>query len=94
MPPTANMNRATFKLGTTSSFRLTSLLSERSGTVNRLTERQRESVDEWMKTSNASRVAIKTGYSGLSTAMIHTHIFDQEVESPLKSFRQAAAVAV
>jgi hypothetical protein len=26
--------------------------------------------------------------------MIYTHIFDEEVESALKSFRQAAAVAV
>ena len=47
-----------------------------------------------MKIRNASRAAIKTGYSGVSTAMIHTHICDEEVESALKTFLQAAAVAV
>jgi len=34
------------------------------------------------------------GHSDLSTTMIYTHIHDPEVESALKSFRQAAAVAV
>jgi integrase/recombinase XerD len=33
------------------------------------------------------------GHSDLSTTMIYTHIFDEEVESVLKSFRQATAVA-
>jgi site-specific recombinase XerD len=34
------------------------------------------------------------GHSDLSTTTIYTHIFDEEVESVLKSFRQTAAVAV
>jgi len=34
------------------------------------------------------------GHSDLSATMIYTHIFDEEVESELKSFCQTAAVAV
>jgi len=34
------------------------------------------------------------GYLSLSTTIIYTHIFDEEVESALKSFRQATVVAV
>ena len=34
------------------------------------------------------------GHSDLSTAMIYTHIFDEEVESALKFFRQPAAVVL
>jgi integrase/recombinase XerD len=33
------------------------------------------------------------GHSDLSTTMIYTHIFDEEVETALKSFRQTAALA-
>ena len=32
-------------------------------------------------------------HSDLSTTMIYTHIFDEEVEEALKSFRQPTAVA-
>jgi integrase/recombinase XerD len=50
--------------------------------------------DLYRETSKIRLVQKVLGHSGLSTTMIYTHIFDEEVESALKSFRQAAAVAV
>ena len=50
--------------------------------------------DLYRETSKISLVQKALGHSDLSTTMIYTHIFDEEVESALKSFRQATAVAV
>jgi len=48
----------------------------------------------WCETSKIRLVQKVLGHSDLSTTMIYTHIFDEEVESALKSFRQTTAVAV
>ena len=50
--------------------------------------------DLYRETSKIRLVQKALGHSDLSTAMIYTNIFDEEVESALKSFRQATAVAV
>ena len=50
--------------------------------------------DLYRETGKIHLVQKVLGHSDLSTTMIYTHIFDEEVESALKSFRQAAAVAV
>jgi len=50
--------------------------------------------DLYRETSKIRLVQKVLGHSDLSTTMIYTHIFDEEVESALESFRQAAAVAV
>jgi len=50
--------------------------------------------DLYWETSKIQLVQKAIGHSDLSTTMIYTHIFDEEVESALKSFRQTAAVAV
>jgi integrase/recombinase XerD len=50
--------------------------------------------DLYRETSKIRLVQKVLGHSDLSTTMIYTHIFDEEVENALKSFRQAAAVAV
>ena len=50
--------------------------------------------DLYRETSKIRLVQKVLGHSDLSTTMIYTHIFDEEVESALKSFRQTAAVAV
>jgi len=49
--------------------------------------------DFYRETSKIRLVQKALGHSDLSTTMIYTHIFDEEVESALKSFRQATAVA-
>jgi len=49
--------------------------------------------DLYRETSKIRLVQKVLGHSDLSTTMIYTHIFDEEVESALKSFR-AEAVAV
>jgi len=50
--------------------------------------------DLYRETSKIRLVQKVLGHSDLSTTMIYTHIFDEEVESALESFRQAAAVAI
>jgi integrase/recombinase XerD len=50
--------------------------------------------DLYRETSKIRLVQKVLGHSDLSTTMIYTHIFDEEVESALKSFRKPAAVAV
>ena len=50
--------------------------------------------DLYRETSKIRLVQKALGHSDLSTTMIYTHIFDEEVESALKSFRKPAAVAV
>ncbi len=50
--------------------------------------------DLYRETSKIRLVQKVLGHSDLSTTMIYTHVFDPEVESALKSFRQATAVAV
>ncbi len=50
--------------------------------------------DLYRETSKIRLVQKVLGHSDLSTTMIYTHIFDEEVESALKSFRQTAEVAV
>jgi integrase/recombinase XerD len=50
--------------------------------------------DLYRETSKIRLVQKVLGHSDLSTTMIYTHIFDEEVETALKSFRQATAVAV
>jgi len=50
--------------------------------------------DLYRETSKIRLVQKVLGHSDLSTTMIYTHIFDEELESALKSFRQATAVAV
>ena len=50
--------------------------------------------DLYRETSKIRLVQEVLGHSDLSTTMIYTHIFDEEVESALKSFRQATAVTV
>ena len=50
--------------------------------------------DLYRETSKIRLVQKVLGHSDLSTTMIYTHIFDEEVESALKSFRQAEVVAV
>jgi len=49
--------------------------------------------DLYRETSKIRLVQKVLGHSDLSTTMIYTHIFDEEVEEALKSFRQTAAVA-
>ena len=46
--------------------------------------------DLYRETSKIRLVQKVLGHSDLSTTMIYTHIFDEEVESALKSFRQTA----
>jgi site-specific recombinase XerD len=48
--------------------------------------------DLYRETSKIRLVQKVLGHSALSTTMIYTHTFDEEVESALKSFRQATAV--
>jgi integrase/recombinase XerD len=48
----------------------------------------------YRETSKIRLVQKVLGHADLSTTMIYTHIFDEEVETALKSFRQAAAVAM
>ena len=48
--------------------------------------------DLYRETSKIPLVQKVLGHSDLSTTMIYTHIFDEEVETALKSFRQAATV--
>jgi integrase/recombinase XerD len=50
--------------------------------------------DLYRETSKIRLVQKVLGHSDLSTTMIYTHIFDEEVESALKSFRHPAAVAI
>ena len=50
--------------------------------------------DLYRETSKIRLVQKVLGHSDLSTTMVYTHVFDPEVENALKSFRQAAAVAV
>lgn len=50
--------------------------------------------DLYRETSKIRLVQKVLGHSDLSTTMIYTHIFDKEVESALKSFRQTEAVAI
>ena len=50
--------------------------------------------DLYRETSKIRLVQKVLGHSDLSTTMIYTHIFDEEVEEALKSFRQAAAALV
>jgi integrase/recombinase XerD len=50
--------------------------------------------DLYRETSKIRLVQKVLGHSDLSTTMIYTHIFDEEVEEALKSFRQTTAVAV
>ena len=50
--------------------------------------------DLYRETSKIRLVQKVLGHSDLSTTMIYTHIFDEEVESAPKSFRQAEGVAV
>ena len=50
--------------------------------------------DLYRETSKIRLVQKVLGHSDLSTTMIYTHIFDEEVESALKSFRQTTAVVV
>ena len=50
--------------------------------------------DLYRETSKIRLVQKVLGHSDLSTTMIYTHIFDEEVKAALKFFRQAAAVAV
>ena len=49
-------------------------------------------IDLYRETSKIRLVQKVLGHSDLSTTMIYTHIFEQEADSSLKSFRQAAAV--
>jgi len=49
--------------------------------------------DLYRDTSKIRLVQKALGHSDLSTTMIYTHIYDNELEDALKSFRQAAAVA-
>jgi site-specific recombinase XerD len=49
--------------------------------------------DLYRETSKIRLVQKVLGHSDLSTTMIYTHIFDEEVETALKSFRQTAALA-
>ena len=50
--------------------------------------------DLYRETSKIRLVQKALGHSDLSTTMVYTHIHDPEVEEALKSFRQAAAVAI
>jgi integrase/recombinase XerD len=47
--------------------------------------------DLYRETSKIRLVQKALGHSDLSTTMIYTHIFDEELEDALKSFRQPAA---
>ena len=48
--------------------------------------------DLYRETSKIRLVQKALGHSDLSTTMIYTHIFDEELEDALKSFRQPATV--
>jgi len=50
--------------------------------------------DLYRETSKIRLVQKALGHSDLSTTMIYTHVFDEELEDALKSFRQPAAVTV
>jgi integrase/recombinase XerD len=50
--------------------------------------------DLYRETSKIRLVQKALGHSDLSTTMIYTHVFDEELEDALKSFRQATATAV
>ncbi len=50
--------------------------------------------DLYRETSKIRLVQKALGHSDLSTTMIYTHIFDEELEDALKSFRQPTALAV
>jgi integrase/recombinase XerD len=63
-------------------------------TISPHTLRHSFATDLYRETSKIRLVQKVLGHSDLSTTMIYTHIFDEEVEEALKSFRQAAAVAV
>jgi len=58
------------------------------------TLRRSFATDLYRETSKIRLVQKVLGHSDLSTTMIYTHIFDEEVESALKSFCQATAVVV
>ena len=49
--------------------------------------------DLYRETGKIRLVQKVLGHADLSTTMIYTHIFDEEVETALKSFRQPATVA-
>ena len=49
--------------------------------------------DLYRETSKIRLVQKALGHSDLSTTMIYTHVFDEELEDALKSFRQPAAIA-
>jgi integrase/recombinase XerD len=70
--------------------------AKKAGIANNVhphTLRHSFATDLYRETSKIRLVQKVLGHSDLST-MIYTHIFDEEVESALKSFRQAAAVAI
>lgn len=50
--------------------------------------------DLYRETTNIRLTQKALGHANLSTTQIYTHIVDEELEAALKSFRQAAAVAV
>jgi len=54
------------------------------------TRRHSFAADLYCETSKIRLVQKVLGHSDLSTTMIYPYIFDEEVESVLKSFRQAA----
>ena len=62
--------------------------------VSSHTLRHSFATDLYRETSKIRLVQKVLGHSDLSTTMIYTHIFDEKVETVLKSFRQAAAVVV
>jgi len=63
-------------------------------TITPHTLRHTFATDLYRETSKIRLVQKVLGHSDLSTTMIYTHIHDPEVESALKSFRQATAVVV
>ncbi|MCK4394883.1 tyrosine-type recombinase/integrase [Candidatus Bipolaricaulota bacterium] len=50
--------------------------------------------DLYRETGKIRLVQKVLGHANLSATMVSAHIFDEEVERALKSFRQATAVAV
>ena len=71
--------------------------AKRASIIKRITPhtlRHTFATDLYRETGKIRLVQKVLGHANLATTMIYTHIFDEEVESALKSFRHAEAVVI